>query len=52
MIEDHRIARHYIAPNKPIQNGCCEIFNGRMRDRLLNESLFFSLDHARSAMSE
>ncbi len=25
----------------------CESLNGRMRDELLNESLFFSLDHAR-----
>ena len=27
-------------------------FNGRMRDELLNESLFFGLDHARSAIAE
>ncbi len=45
--EDHHIAWHYIAPGKPTQNGFCEIFNGRMRDELLNESLFFGLDHAR-----
>jgi putative transposase len=30
-----------------MQNGFCESFNGRMRDELLNESLFFGLDHAR-----
>ena len=29
-----------------------ESFNGRMRDELLNESLFFGLDHARSAIAE
>lgn len=36
-----------IPPGKPMQNGFCESFNGRMRDELLNESLFFGLDHAR-----
>ena len=37
----------YIAPGKPIQNGFCESFNGRMRDELLNETLFLGLAHAR-----
>jgi putative transposase len=44
---EHRIEWHYIAPGKPMQNGYIESFNGRMRDELLNESLFFGLDHAR-----
>ena len=35
-----------------IQRGYVESFNGRMRDELLNESLFFGLDHARSAIAE
>ena len=42
---------HFIAPGKPMQNGICEAFNGRMRDELLNETLFFGLDHARSAVA-
>jgi putative transposase len=51
--KDHKVEEwHYIAPGKPMQNGFCESFNGRMRDELLNESLFFSLAHARSAISE
>jgi transposase InsO family protein len=33
-------------------NGYVESFNGRRRDELLNESLFFGLDHARSAIAE
>lgn len=37
---------HYIAPGKPIQNAFAESFNGRMRDELLDESLFFGLGHA------
>ena len=43
---------HYIAPGKPMQNGYVESFNGRMRDELLNESLFFGLDHARAAIAD
>ncbi|CDX53235.1 conserved hypothetical protein [Mesorhizobium plurifarium] len=50
--KDHRVEWHYIAPGKPMQNGYVESFNGRMRDELLNESLFFGIDHARSAISE
>src|SRR4030095_15287295 len=42
---------HYIAPGKPIQNAFIESFNGRLRDELLNETLFSSLTHARSALS-
>ncbi len=38
---------HYIAPGKPQQNGFNESFNGRLRDELLNETLFRSLPHAR-----
>lgn len=41
------VAWHYIAPGKPMQNGYVESFNGRMRDELLNETLFLSMDHAR-----
>ncbi|MFL5011174.1 MULTISPECIES: IS3 family transposase [Rhizobium] len=50
--KDHKVEWHYIAPGKPTQNGYVESFNGRMRDELLNESLFFGLDHARSAIAE
>ena len=47
--KDHGVEWHYIAPGKPMQNGYIESFNGRMRDELLNESLFFDLDQARQA---
>jgi putative transposase len=33
------------------QNGFVESFNGRMRDELLNETLFFNLDHARQKLA-
>jgi transposase InsO family protein len=45
--KDQRVAWHYIAPGKPMQNGYIESFNGRMRDELLNESLFMDIDQAR-----
>jgi putative transposase len=45
--KDHRVEWHYITPGKPMQNGYIESFNGRMRDELLNECLFFDLDQAR-----
>ncbi len=35
-----------------MQNGYIGSFNGRMRDEFLNESRFFGLEHARSAISE
>ena len=43
---------HYIAPGKPMQNGFVESFNGRLRDELLNETLFSSLTEARSAITD
>lgn len=42
---------HYIAPGKPMQNGYVESFSGRMRDELLNETLFLSMAHARVAIA-
>jgi putative transposase len=42
---------HYIAPGKPQQNAFVESFNGRLRDELLNETLFRSLPHARAALA-
>lgn len=48
---EHKIDWHYIAPGKPMQNGFAESFNGKMRDELLNETLFLSLDHARQAIA-
>ena len=44
--KDHRVEWHYIVSGKPLQNGYIESFNGRMRDELLNESLFIDLDQA------
>jgi putative transposase len=45
------VSWHFTAPGKPMQNGICEAFNGRMRDELLNETIFYDLDHARSVIA-
>jgi transposase InsO family protein len=49
--KDQQVEWHYIMPGKPMQNGYVESFNGKMRDELLNETLFFTLDHAREAVA-
>lgn len=43
---------HYIAPGKPQQNAFVESFNGRLRDELLNETLFTSLAQARVVIED
>jgi len=47
-----RIEWHYIAPGKPTQNAFVESFNGKLRDELLNETLFTSLAQARAVLAE
>ena len=43
---------HYIAPGKPTQNAFIESFNSSFRDECLNETLFSSLDEARSEITK
>jgi putative transposase len=49
--QEREVGWHYIAPGKPQQNAFVESFNGRLRDELLNETLFTSLAHARAALA-
>ena len=49
--QERRVEWHYIAPGKPQQNAFIESFNGRLRDELLNETLFASLAHVREALA-
>jgi putative transposase len=49
--QDTDVQWHYIAPGKPQQNAFIESFNGRLRDELLNETLFYSIAHARVALA-
>lgn len=49
--QETQIEWHYIAPGKPTQNAFVESFNGRLRDELLNETLFTSLAQARTELA-
>jgi putative transposase len=49
--QETRVEWHYIAPGKPQQNAFIESFNGRLRDELLNETLFTSLIHVRETLA-
>ena len=37
----------YIEPGSPWENGYCESFNGRFRDKLLNGEIFYNLHEAK-----
>jgi putative transposase len=49
--DERRIAWRYMQPGKPVQNAFIKSFNGRLRDDLLNETLFRSLHQARAALA-
>lgn len=49
--QERQIDWRYIAPGKPTQNAFIESFNARLRDELLNETLFTSLAQARAVLA-
>ena len=48
---EHGVTLEFIQPGKPIQNAAVESFNGRMRDELLNQHWWRTLDEARRAVA-
>ncbi len=42
----------FIRPGKPVENGFCESFNGRLRDECLNLEVFFDLADARVKLEQ
>lgn len=50
--QDNLVEWHYIAPGKPTQNAFIESFNGKLRDKCLNETLFTSLAQARAELAD
>ena len=36
----------FIEPGSPLENGYCELFNGKLRDECLNGEIFYSLKEA------
>ena len=51
-VQDTGIDWHYIAPGKPQQNDFIESFNGKLRDKRLNETLFGTLGDARETLED
>jgi putative transposase len=49
--QERQIEWHYIAPGKPTPNAFIESFNARLRDELLNETLFTSLAQVRAMLA-
>jgi putative transposase len=49
---EHAVTLHFIDPGKPMQNGRCESFHGRLRDECLNEHWFLGLADARQIVEE
>ncbi len=49
--DEKEVPWHYIDPGKPQQNAFIESFNGSLRDELLNEEIFDSLDDARRKLA-
>ena len=49
---EQQVVWHYIAPGKPQQNAFIESFNARLRDELLNETIFSSLAEARILLEQ
>jgi len=48
---DNDVEWHYIDPGKSQQNAVIESFNGSLRDELLNEGMFDSLDDTRRKLA-
>ncbi|PCD75521.1 integrase core domain-containing protein, partial [Pseudothioclava arenosa] len=49
--DENTVPWHYIDPGRPQQNAFIESFNGSLRDELLNEEIFDSLDDARRKLA-
>ena len=49
--DQNAVPWHYIDPGKPQQNAFIESFNGSLRDELLNEEIFDTLDDARRKLA-
>jgi putative transposase len=45
--DQHEVPWHYIAPGQPQQNAFIESLNGSLRDELLHEEIFDTLEDAR-----
>lgn len=49
--QERNVQLNFIEPGKPSQNAFIESFNGRLRDECLNESVFLTIQHARTVIA-
>lgn len=49
--DENTVPWHYVDPGKPRQKAVLESFNGSLRDKLVNEEIFDSLDDARRKLA-
>lgn len=49
---DHKVGQIFIDPGKPMQNGHCESFNGKLRTECLNQHWFRNLHEAKSILEK
>ena len=49
--DENEVPWHFIDPGKPQHNAFIESFNGSLRDELLNEEIFDTLDDARRRLA-
>ena len=49
--QDRKADWHYTAPGKPTQNAFAETFNGRLRDKCLNATLFTLIAQVRAVLA-
>jgi putative transposase len=48
----NKVELFYIRPGRPVENGLCESFNGRVRDEFLNQSVFIDYEDAAEKIEE
>ncbi len=48
----NKIELFYIKPGRPVENGICESFNGRVRDEFLNQNAFINYEEASEKIEE
>jgi putative transposase len=49
---EREIKLHFIRLGKPVDNAYMESFNGKLRDKCLNQNWFMGLEHARRVIEE
>ena len=51
-LTDSGVKTACITPGSPWKNGCCESFNGTLRDNLLNGEIFYGVQEAQAIVNQ